>query len=899
MEEWKMCQRNWIYLENIFSSSDMKKSLQKEFLSFDAVDRTWKKIMEQVKKRPLVSHYWSSRHVWKQLNDCNNNMADIQRKIENHLEEKRQEFPRFYFLSNDELLQILSHSNDILALQHHLSKLFTNVFRLQLDTSDPEGPPPSEIQGLISLEGEVLPLFHQIRLKAEGVVFYLKKIEERMMEAIQREMKSANSETIRPNYERKSWILKHPGQIVMTVSQIVWTEGTEMSIEDLGDNSRALIDMYEDCENNLNLLTVFIKEDLSPITREIVVNLVKADVHNRDIVESLIWGDVLTTRDFLWQQQLKFYMDDHEGGNTVKIRQINSVLIYGFEYIGATSRLVITPLTDRCWITITGALHIHLGASPAGPAGTGKTESVKDLAKALGIQCVVFNCSDQIDNLMMERLFCGLVQQGSWSCLDEFNRIEIEVLSVIAQQLLQIRIALMKGETEFEFSGDPKRKIKPSCGVFVTMNPGYTGRTELPDNLKVLFRPVSMMIPNYELIAEIMLFSEGFFTSKILSKKMVQLYKLASEQLSQEKHYDFGMRAVKSVLVMAGALKRADPTSNEDILLIRAVRDSNLPKFLSYDIPLFQALIQDLFPEIIIPEVDYGILEKQIISSIKSKQLIDNEVFIYKVIQLFDIFNVRFGVMLVGPTGGGKTKCYEILKDALTELSKSNKNAEGEDIDKRYQTVTTKVLNPKSVSLGELFGEENENTCEWTYGLAANLMKKGAKQTGDDYYWQVFDGPVDTKWIENMNTVLDDNMTLCLANGERIGLRSQMRMLFEVQDLAVASPATVSRCGMVYMTQSDLGWKPIFQSWMLKQFPDQEVLELKAQEYLTELFDHTIDSGLRHLHQLKEYQVMPLSEIQAVISLCNFLGYFITKQFYFKSTEPLEPIKVYYIYIYI
>jgi len=273
-------------------------------------------------------------------------------------------------------------------------------------------------------------------------------------------------------------------------------------------------------------------------------------------------------------------------------RQVNSKLFYGYEYLGASTRLVITPLTDRCWMTITGALGIKLGSAPAGPAGTGKTESVKDLAKILGRYCIIFNCSDQINVQMMAKLFMGCSFTGSWTCLDEFNRIDIEVLSVIAQQVMTIREALLEGKSNFLFNG--KNVIfstYPDIGIFTTMNPGYAGRTELPDNLKVLFRPVSMMVPDYTLIAEIMLFSEGFSNAKGLSRKMTKLYKLSSEQLSQQDHYDFGMRAVKSVLVMAGALKRAEPQVSEELVLIRSMRDSNVPKFLNADIPLFNAIV--------------------------------------------------------------------------------------------------------------------------------------------------------------------------------------------------------------------------------------------------------------------------------------------------------------------
>ena len=474
------------------------------------------------------------------------------------------------------------------------------------------------------------------------------------------------------------------------------------------------------------------------------------------------------------------------------------------------------------------------------------------------------------------------------------------------------------------------------------MNPGYAGRAELPDNLKALFRPVVMVVPNLEMICENMLMSEGFGKAKILAKKMTVLYKLAEAQLSKQYHYDFKLRALKSVLVMAGGLKRASPEYDESTILMRALRDMNMPKFIYADVPLFRGLIGDLFPGLDCPRVRYPSFNDAVEQAITEAgyQLLDIQ--IDKVVQLYETLMTRHTTMIVGPTGGGKTVALGTMVRAQTLANLPSKQF---------------IINPKAIPVSELYGMLDPQTRDWTDGLLSNIsrdMNKPVHQLAppsrgdclpssfllaspssplqvaegkEERRYIVYDGDVDAVWVENMNSVMDDNKLLTLPNGERIRLNfPTCSMLFEVFDLQYASPATISRCGMVYVDPKDLGWQvhitvpltpshhihsllatlcarpcgwqPFLWKWLnsRENVQEQEVLRTLCAKYLEVCIDYVIE-GIEDRAQMIVIEpprcVTPMSNLAMIQQLCTLLNSMLTEERAFTDPTVIEAVFLY------
>jgi len=842
-------QRTWSYLEDLFIGSDeVKRELPEDAERFVGIDEGVKEVLRDCEESPNLVKRCNVEGFYTFLENLQHQLELCEKSLVDFMEAKRRAFPRFYFVSTKDLLDILSNGNRPEQVMEHIPKIFQMINKLDLkDDTDAEGHDMKIGLGMYDPRDEYVPFAKQCPLSGK-VELWMMRVIDSMRDALRTILEEC-SHTYQQS-DRVKVIMEYQGQIVITLCQMFWSVEVEDTFKKIaaGGNIGMMKDYSTRQIDQINALIAAVRKKVTKAERQKIMNIITLDAHARDIIGKVIDANDTSVDCFQWQSQLRYRWDTKERDCFINI--CDAEFRYAFEYLGNGARLVITPLTDRLYITATQALHMILGCAPAGPAGTGKTETTKDLASQMGLAVYVFNCSDQMDYRSVGDIFKGLASSGSWGCFDEFNRISAEVLSVCSVQYKCVLDAIKAKRKHFNFPGEEELVLNPEVGAFITMNPGYLGRTELPEGLKALFRPVTVMVPDLEYICENYLMAEGYEEAKVLAHKFVILYSLNRDLLSKQMHYDWGLRAIKSVLVVAGAFKRAEPDVSERGLLMRALRDFNIPKIVTEDVVVFMGLITDLFPNLDVPAKRNEELEKIAATICVEQKLQPDENFVLKVCQLEELINIRHCVFLMGPSGTGKTTVYKTL---------------GKAWGKQGMKVVIKDLNPKSITPDELYGVVSLATREWKDGLLSNILRELSRIPDTQPKWLILDGDLDANWIESMNSVMDDNKLLTLASNERIPLLPHMRMLFEIRDLAYATPATVSRAGILFISPSNQ-WDLYVQTWIDRREDDTKEQKI----ILRTLFDKYCSKTLSYIKQTFQH-LIPILDFNMIQSLCHML----------------------------
>ena len=319
----------------------------------------------------------------------------------------------------------------------------------------------------------------------------------------------------------------------------------------------------------------------------------------------------------------------------------------------------------------------------------------------------------------------------------------------------------------------------------------------------------------------------------------MSLFLLSRQLLSSQQHYDWGLRALKPILTLAGRLlqelKAQGTALSEDeeaVLLLKAVRMNTLSKLTFADSRRFQDLCSDLFPGINVKDLEYQELEQVIRETIREMHLAEIDSQIYKMLQFHEACQQRMGVGIVGPSGCGKSTIWKVLEAAYKKQQK------------RY---VVHVMNPKSMHRIRLLGHMDHDTREWFDGVLTASARKVIKEPTSTHNWIVCDGDIDPEWVESLNSVLDDNRLLTMPNGERIQFGTNVNFVFETDHLRFASPATISRLTIIFLSEEDVDVKPLVTSWILKQPEDQQA---RLESWFDELFYRALDWLYKGNHEL-------------------------------------------------
>ncbi|CCH61061.1 hypothetical protein TBLA_0D05690 [Henningerozyma blattae CBS 6284] len=805
---WIEFQLLWIELHSLFDkNTEIKTILPLELSKFESITADFKMLMERIYQLHNVIDVIFIPNCHNIILKMHDSLTIIKRSLIEYLEKERTKYPRFYFLGNADMLQVISAGNDIRLVSKFMQSIFGTIIDLIVDDS--------EICGVISKEGEHFLFIKSIPLHdIPQAGTYFKLIEDAIkITLIQKIELYSNKGQIEINFS--SLLQKESFQVCLLLFQLYWTNTIETTFL-TNDLQSTLLELKSIMDS-----IVALRHQDSPILLQKIKNFLSECIFYYDLIKKIKELSSEALKLLEWSKVPKYYYNSDS--HSISVRFGTQNLNYGYCYIGVPERLIYTPLVLDGFASMIQSFSHNFGSCLFGPAGTGKTETAKMVSQNLGRQIIVFNCDEAFDSQAINRLLLGIGQIGAWGCFDEFNRLTPNVLSAVSGCIEMIQDALSHNGV-IQSSDGHSSSIHPNSGIIITLNPSYAGRSELPENLRKKFIEFSFQKPDKVVIAENILRIEGINNIDNLAANTVLFLDNMTNDCTPQKHYDFGLRSLKSIISTCTTLY--SELNDVNLALVCSLQRILLPRLTIQDTECYNKNLNTIFPRKIttLPFLNDFYLES-LRNSISNFVLSTSDELEIKCHQFINIQESQKAVICTGPTGVGKTATIKASLMAIEDAS---------GITNDVFTIDTKTLNKK-----ELYGFVNPITLEWKDGLFTSIVRKAYQ---DSYSkdirkntWIIFDSDIDPEYIETINSVLDDNHLLTLPTGERIPIIPSVHLIFETDNLDFATPATISRCGVILFEKQIFTSINFLKNCYMSQKQEFQLLHSNAEDLITNL----------------------------------------------------------------
>ncbi|XP_048577711.1 dynein axonemal heavy chain 8 isoform X3 [Nematostella vectensis] len=786
---------------------------------------------------------------------------------------------------------------------------------------------PQNIATAVSSElGETVQLRTQVPLNSsvdQWLAALLKSIKESLHADIVQCISDIDS-----NQSVEEWAGKYPAQVCRLGLLYVWTKECEAGITDIRIDRKAIPNAVKRFWSGLSRLPNLLarcswKHSDGPMPayhRVRIEALLSSGMYLRDTLDDLGRRKLRDVVDFEWKRNIRFYgstvkaidpspevqVEDNGAEGTVAvepflIHMLDAQLPYGCEFYGDESGLALTPITERCFLSLTQAIWGFSGGALQGPTGTGKTETVKGLAYLLGRYLLTLSCSSRMGALGVGKIIIGLAEEGCWGLLDEFHQVNNDVLSVLLSEIQSVLLAVRAGQNMCTLDEGKEISVHQNFSVFLTF---CTTRHnyELPPEVHALFRSVSMVMPDVALILRAQCAGQGFKSPRMLADRLKLVTEICSKQLGASVQHNFSLTSLLGVIQYAGKRRAAQgpmggklnttqadfgrPSSSQSVApvgsrdrgsyfgqqkdkkpstpsalspaaklehayMLQSLLDCIGPRLNPDELNIFFTILRDVFyglPKT--PQPPYHVTKEQqdfensLLQYTRERGLVAHQPWIIKINQLRNLSKQHHGIIVAGPPGTGKSSCISALIETLTECSATKHKNTGSPM----HTHKLQKVYPLGVSDPALMFGRINTSGDFEDGIFTAYWRKANKEHSVHQMttWICLDAPLHHGWAEMLSSVLDNGGYLSLLNSERMYLSEDVKLLFETDDLANASPATVSRSAIVYMDESVLGWRPLAEAWLANRSP-QEV------HCLQRAFNKTVDA----ISQFVQFEARP------------------------------------------